>query len=31
MDLSLNKLPWKAQVGVFLAVAVASLGGVYWY
>jgi type IV pilus assembly protein PilO len=31
MDLSLNKLPWKAQVGVFLAVAVAALGGFYWY
>lgn len=31
MELSLNKLPWKAQVGVFLAVAVAALGGFYWY
>jgi len=27
----LNKLPWKVQVGVFLAVAVAALGGFYWY
>jgi type IV pilus assembly protein PilO len=31
MDLSLNKLPWKVQVGVFLAVAAAALGGFYWY
>jgi type IV pilus assembly protein PilO len=31
MELSLNKLPWKVQVGVFLAVAVAALGGFYWY
>lgn len=31
MELSLNKLPWKAQVGVFLAVSVAALGGFYWY
>jgi type IV pilus assembly protein PilO len=31
MDLGLNKLPWKAQVGIFLAVAVAALGGFYWY
>lgn len=31
MELSLNKLPWKAQVGVFLVVAVAALGGFYWY
>ncbi len=31
MDLGLNKLPWKAQVGVFLAIAVAALGGFYWY
>lgn len=31
MELSLNRLPWKAQVGVFLAVAVAALGGFYWY
>jgi type IV pilus assembly protein PilO len=31
MHLGLNKLPWKVQVGVFLAVAVAALGGFYWY
>jgi type IV pilus assembly protein PilO len=31
MDLSLNKLPWKAQVGMFLVIAVAALGGFYWY
>jgi len=31
MDLGLNKLPWKAQVGIFLAIAVAALGGFYWY
>jgi type IV pilus assembly protein PilO len=31
MELSLNKLPWKAQIGVFLAIAVAALGGFYWY
>jgi len=31
MELGLNKLPWKVQVGVFLAVAVAALGGFYWY
>ena len=30
-ELGLNKLPWKAQVGVFLVVAVAALGGFYWY
>ena len=31
MELGLNKLPWKAQVGVFVAIAVAALGGFYWY
>jgi type IV pilus assembly protein PilO len=31
MDLGLNKLPWKTQVGVFIALAVAALGGFYWY
>jgi type IV pilus assembly protein PilO len=31
MELSLNKLPWKAQIGVFITVAVAALGGFYWY
>ena len=31
MQLGLNKLPWKVQVGIFLAVAVAAVGGFYWY
>jgi type IV pilus assembly protein PilO len=31
MDLGLNKLPWKAQVGIFLVIAVAAVGGFYWY
>ena len=31
MQLSLNKLPWKAQVGIFTAIAVAAAGGFYWY
>jgi type IV pilus assembly protein PilO len=31
MDLSLNKLPWKAQVGLFLAISAAAVGGFYWY
>jgi type IV pilus assembly protein PilO len=31
MELGLNKLPWKAQVGLFLAIAAAALGGFYWY
>jgi type IV pilus assembly protein PilO len=31
MDLGLNKLPWKVQVGIFLAVAIAAVGGFYWY
>ncbi len=31
MELALNKLPWKVQVGIFLAVAVAAVGGFYWY
>lgn len=31
MELSLSKLSWKAQVGVFLAIAAAALGGFYWY
>jgi type IV pilus assembly protein PilO len=31
MDLGLNRLPWKTQVGVFIALAVAALGGFYWY
>jgi type IV pilus assembly protein PilO len=31
MELGLNKLPWKTQVGVFIALAIAALGGFYWY
>jgi type IV pilus assembly protein PilO len=31
MQLGLNKLPWKVQVGIFLTVAVAAVGGFYWY
>lgn len=31
MELGLNKLPWKAQVGVFLAISAAAVGGFYWY
>ena len=31
MELGLNKLPWKVQVGIFLAVAIAAVGGFYWY
>ena len=31
MELGLNKLPWKRQVGVFIALAIAALGGFYWY
>jgi type IV pilus assembly protein PilO len=30
-ELGLNKLPWKAQVGLFLVVAMAAVGGFYWY
>jgi type IV pilus assembly protein PilO len=30
-ELGLNKLPWKAQVGLFLVIAVAAVGGFYWY
>jgi type IV pilus assembly protein PilO len=30
-ELGLNKLPWKVQVGLFLVVAVAAVGGFYWY
>jgi type IV pilus assembly protein PilO len=30
-ELGLNKLPWKAQVGLFLVVAAAAAGGFYWY
>jgi type IV pilus assembly protein PilO len=31
MELGLNKRPWKVQVGIFLTVAVAAVGGFYWY
>jgi type IV pilus assembly protein PilO len=31
MELGLNKLPWKVQVGVFLAIAIAAAGAFYWY
>ena len=31
MELGLNKLPWKTQVGIFLAIGAAALGGFYWY
>src|SRR4026208_1591333 len=30
-ELGLSKLSWKAQVGMFLVVAVAAVGGFYWY
>lgn len=30
-ELALDKLTWKAQVGMFLVVAVAAVGGFYWY
>jgi type IV pilus assembly protein PilO len=30
-ELALDKLTWKAQVGLFLVVAVAAVGGFYWY
>jgi Tfp pilus assembly protein PilO len=30
-EFGLNKLTWKAQVGLFLVVAVAAAGGFYWY
>jgi len=30
MDLSLNKLPWYAQVGLFVALAVAGVGAFYY-
>ena len=31
MDLSLAKLPWYAQLGVFLILACAGVGAFYWY
>jgi type IV pilus assembly protein PilO len=30
-ELGLNKLSWKVQVGLFLAVSLAAAGGFYWY
>lgn len=31
MAFALTKLPWKTQVGIFLAIGAAALGGFYWY
>jgi len=31
MDLSFNKLPWYAQVGIFVAVAIAGVGAFYQF
>src|ERR1700687_3650067 len=31
MDLSLNKLPWYAQVGLFVVLAVAMVGAFYYF
>ena len=31
MDLKLSKLPWYAQVGLFVAIAVAGMGAFYYY
>ena len=31
MDLSLNKIPWHAQVGLFLALAAAGAGAFYYF
>jgi type IV pilus assembly protein PilO len=31
MDMSLSKLPWYAQIGAFVALAVAALGAFIWY
>ena len=31
MAFALTKLPWKTQVGIFLTIAAAALGGFYWY
>jgi type IV pilus assembly protein PilO len=31
MDISLTKLPWYAQVGVFVALTVAGIGGFFYY
>jgi type IV pilus assembly protein PilO len=31
MNLSLGKLPWQAQIGAFVMVGAAAVGGFYWY
>ena len=31
MDLTLNKLPWYGQVGLFVALGLALVGGFYWF
>ena len=31
MELSLTKLPWYAQVGAFVALAVGACGAFYYY
>ena len=31
MDLNLNKLPWYAQVGLFVTLAIAGLGVFWWF
>jgi type IV pilus assembly protein PilO len=31
MDLKLDKLPWYGQVGVFVALGLALIGGFYWF
>jgi type IV pilus assembly protein PilO len=31
MDLNLNKLPWYGQVGLFVVLGLALIGGFYWF
>jgi type IV pilus assembly protein PilO len=31
MDISLSKLPWQAQIGAFVALAIAGIGGFIYY
>src|SRR5437764_14631261 len=31
MDISLSKLPWQAQIGAFVALAVAGIGAFIYY
>jgi type IV pilus assembly protein PilO len=31
MDISLTKLPWHAQIGAFVVLAVLGVGAFYWY